>query len=71
MKKIIYICFLRVETHLMLGDVFNHTLKFVAISLDLQVGGIKNPAKRDRALAQLILGDQPSHHLNFKLKVQQ
>jgi hypothetical protein len=65
MNKINYIRFLWVETHLMLGVLFIHALKCVAISPDLQVGDLKNPGKQDRALAQLNLNDQLSDHFNI------
>jgi hypothetical protein len=55
MNKIIFIRLLWVETHLMLGVSFIHALKCVAISPDLKVGGIENPAEQNRALAQLNL----------------
>jgi hypothetical protein len=64
MNKIIYIRFLWVETHLMLGVLFIHTLKGVAISPNLQVGDLKNPGKQDRALAQSSLGNQPNNHFS-------
>jgi len=65
MNKIICFRFFWVETHLMLGDLFIHALKCVAISPDLQVGGIKNPAEQNRALAQLNFGDQLCDHLTI------
>ena len=49
----------------MLGDLFIHALKCVAISPDLKIGEIKNPGKQDRALAQLNLNDQLSDHFNI------
>jgi hypothetical protein len=65
MNKIICFRFFWVETHLMLGDLFIHALKCVAISPDLKVGEIKNPGKQDRALAQLNLNDEFSDHFNI------
>jgi len=65
MNKIICFRFFWVETHLMLGDLFIHALKYVAISPDLKVGEIKNPGKQDRALAQLNFGDQLCDHLTI------
>ena len=63
MNKIIYMRLLWVETHLMSGVSFIHALKCVAISPDLQVGGIKIPPEQYRALAQVNFSDQLCDHL--------
>ena len=65
MDKIIYIRFLWVETHLILGELFIHALKCVAVNPDLKVGEINNPTKDNRAFAQLNLNDQLCDHFNI------